>query len=291
MSEAPYLVVVSGLSGAGRTTVMKALEDLDFYCVDNLPVVLLEPFVELFSEGASRLAVVIDVRERSFLEAFPATHDRLRERGILRELIFLEASDEVLAKRFDETRRGHPAAPRGSVWEGISLEREILAPIAARADWTVDTGDMSVHDLKRFVTRHYTGAPRSGRLELEVVSFGFRHGAPEVADLMIDVRFLPNPNFEARFRHRTGLDGDVAAYVLESARAKEFLARLFDFLEYLLPLYEEEGKANLTIAIGCTGGQHRSVAVVGALARHLQERKIGVRVSHRDVDRARRNPS
>lgn len=288
MSVHASLVVVTGLSGAGRTTVVKALEDLGFYCVDNLPVVLLEHFVDLFSESASRLAVVIDVRERSFLNAFPNTHDGLRARGVPIEVLFLDATDEALATRFDETRRVHPASGGGSVREGIAQERELLAPIAERADVVVDTTRMNVHDLKRFVTRHYTGVARGGPMELEVISFGFRHGLPEAVDLMVDVRFLPNPNFEPLLRDRTGLQPEVSDFVLQNARTQNFLGRFFDFVEYLLPLYEEEGKAYLRIAIGCTGGQHRSVAVAGALERYLLDRKIQARVTHRDVNRARR---
>ncbi len=288
MSAGPDLVIVSGLSGAGRTTVMKALEDIGFYCVDNLPVVLLERFVELFGEETSRLAVVIDVRERGFLDSFPETCDRLRQRGVLSELVFLDASDEELALRFGETRRAHPAQTAGGtarLLESIAEERGILAPIAERADATVDTTSMSVHDLKRYITRHFTGASRSGEMEVELVSFGFRHGPPEAADLMIDVRFLPNPNFEPELRSLTGLDEAVSNYVLEDPRTRTFLQRFFEFLDYLEPLYQEEGKAYLTIAIGCTGGQHRSVSVVRALERHLIERKIHVRVTHRDVER------
>ena len=288
MNQRPTLVIVSGLSGAGRTTVMKALEDLGFYCVDNLPVVLLERFVDLFSEGADRLAVVVDVRERSFLAEFPSMHDRLRERGTPMELLFLEASDDALRQRYDETRRVHPAAEAGSLAEGIARERRLLEPLAARADLAIDTTELSVHNLKRLVTRHFSGADRSGSLEIDLVSFGFRYGVPEAADLMIDVRFLPNPNFEPELRHRTGLEPDVAAYVLDDTRTAEFLERFFAFLEFLLPRYEEEGKAYLTVAVGCTGGQHRSVAVVGALDRHLRDRKIEVRVSHRDVGKPRR---
>jgi len=295
VSSGPELVIVSGLSGAGRTTVIKALEDVGFYCVDNLPVVLLERFVELFGEETSRLAVVIDVRERGFLDSFPDACDSLRERGTLKELVFLDAADDELAKRFDETRRAHPAegssqagpaeAGGSKLLASIAAERRILAPIAERADLTIDSTGMSVHDLKRFVTRHYTGASRSGRMEVELVSFGFRYGPPEAADLMMDVRFLPNPNFEPDLRDRTGLDPEVSGYVLDDPRTGAFLERFFEFLDFLEPLYEEEGKAYLTIAIGCTGGKHRSVSVVGALERHLLDRKIHVRVTHRDVEK------
>lgn len=288
MSAGPTLTVVSGLSGAGRTTVMKALEDLGYYCVDNVPVVLLEPFVDLFGEGADRLVAVIDMRERRFLDAFPEIHDRLRERGVLTELLFLDASDEALAKRFDETRRVHPARGNSSLLEAIAREREILAPVSARADLVLDTTRMTVHELKRVVTRRYTGSAPSGRMAIELLSFGFRYGAPDVADLQIDVRFLPNPNFEPELRERTGLDADVSAYVLERPPTKAFLTRLVEFLDFLLPLYEAEGKVYLTIAIGCTGGRHRSVAIAAELERCLGDREIDLRVTHRDLDRNRR---
>ncbi|MEX2208062.1 MAG: RNase adapter RapZ [Myxococcota bacterium] len=289
MSLGPRLVIVSGLSGAGRTTAMKALEDLGFYCVDNLPVVLLEPFVELFREGSDRLAVAVDVRERAFLSKFPEVHAHLRRSGLATTLLYMEASDEVLAQRFSETRRVHPARGSGSLFEDISRERELLVPIARLADLVVDTGQMSVHDLKRQISRHFTGSERKAGMEIELVSFGYRHGAPEAADLMIDVRFLPNPNFEPGLRARTGLEPDVAAFVLDSPHTREFMTRLCEFLDFLIPRYEQEGKARLTVALGCTGGQHRSVAVACALDRHLRERKIDVRVTHRDVARARRS--
>ncbi len=289
MSGTASLVIVSGLSGAGRTTAMKALEDLGFFCVDNLPVVLLERFVDLFSEGARRLAVAIDMRERDFLADFPDAWAQLRARGISAELLFLDAADEVLARRYDETRRAHPAAERGSLLEGIAHERELIAPIAERADQVLDTTHMSVHELKRVITRQYSGAARSAAMEIELMSFGFRYGGPEVADLMVDVRFLPNPNFEPELRELSGLDAPVEAFVLENERTGLFLRRYLDFLDYLLPLYQEEGKAYLRLAVGCTGGQHRSVAVVRALDRHLRERKLEVRVTHRDVNRLRRN--
>jgi UPF0042 nucleotide-binding protein len=289
VTPGPSLVIVSGLSGAGRTTAMKALEDLGFYCVDNLPVVLLEPFVELFREGSDQLAVAVDVRERAFLSAFPAVHARLKQSGLATTLLYLEASDEVLAQRFSETRRVHPARGSGSLFEDISRERELLVPIARLADRVLDTGQMSVHELKRQISRHFTGGPRTAPMEIELISFGFRYGPPESADLMIDVRFLPNPNFEPALRARTGLDADVAAFVLDSPGTREFMTRLCDFIDFLIPRYEEEGKAHLTVALGCTGGQHRSVAVTSALDRHLRERKIDVHVTHRDVAHVRRN--
>jgi RNase adapter protein RapZ len=288
VSLGPSLVIVSGLSGAGRTTAMKALEDLGFFCVDNLPVVLLEPFVELFRAGSDRLAVAVDVRERTFLAAFPDVHDHLRRSGLPTELLYLDAEDEVLAQRFGETRRVHPTRGSGSLFDDIAREREMMLPIARRADLVIDTSHMSVHDLKRQVTRHFTGAQRTAPMEIELVSFGFRHGPPESADLMIDVRFLPNPNFEPTLRERTGLDPEVAAFVLEAPGTREFMAKLCEFVDFLVPRYQEEGKAHLTVALGCTGGQHRSVAVARALERHLTERKIDVRVTHRDVSRARR---
>jgi UPF0042 nucleotide-binding protein len=204
---------------------------------------------------------------------------------VLAELLFLEASDEVLASRYRETRRVHPAARETGMRAAIAEERNLLRPLAERADVVVDTSAMSVHDLKRFVTRHYTGRERGGPIEIELVSFGFRYGGPEAADLVLDVRFLPNPHFEPNLREFSGEKPAVAAYVLDSPRSRAFLERLDDFLGFLVPLYEEEGKAYLTIAIGCTGGVHRSVAVVRALEAHLRERKMDVRVTHRDMTR------
>jgi len=304
LSARPSLVLISGLSGAGRTTATKSLEDLGFYCVDNLPITMLEPFVGLFEREPRRLAAVVDVREGRFLSEFPEIHARLQAAGWLEDLLFLDASDEVLAKRFDETRRVHPAAldrqglrapsgvpggsagpKRGAIQEGIARERELLAPVAAVATCVLDTSQLTVHELRRRIRRRYGAPGQLSPLEVEVISFGFRYGAPEVADLMLDVRFLPNPNFEPELRERTGEDPEVAAFVLESPRTAPFLERFFDFLSFLLPLYAEEGKAYLTIAIGCTGGQHRSVAIAGALERYMGERKIDVHLTHRDVDR------
>jgi UPF0042 nucleotide-binding protein len=279
----PQLCIVSGLSGAGRTTVVKALEDLGFYCVDNMPVSLLEPFLALFAGRRQRLAAVVDVREREFLEQGPAIVDQLRERGLLFDLLFLDASDEVLAQRFDETRRVHPAGGGRALASAIAREREMLAPLAQRADLVLDTTRMTVHDLRRFAARRYAQQSRVGGLQVELISFGFRYGLPDLADLLIDVRFLANPHQEPELRARTGEDPDVARYVLESPRTGEFLERFVDFLDFLLPLYEDEGKSYLMIAVGCTGGQHRSVAIVAALERTLRERKIDVRAVHRDA--------
>ena len=289
MTESTSLVIVSGLSGAGRTTAMKALEDIGFYCVDNLPVVLIERFVELFSERAPRLAVAVDARERDFLGAFPDVYERLGVQGVSTQLLFLDAENQVLARRYAETRRAHPVGPQDPILEGIARDREIMAPIAKRADLVLDTSEMSVHELKRYVTRQFSGSDRGSPMQVELVSFGFRFGAPELADLMVDVRFLPNPNFEPELRDGTGLDREVADFVLQNERTAAFLERFFAFVDYLLPLYEEEGKTHLRVAVGCTGGQHRSVAVIGALDRHLRERRIGVRSSHRDVERAGRD--
>ena len=283
--SAGRLVLVSGMSGAGRTTVMKTLEDLGFFCVDNLPVVLLEELVGLFRDRDEDLAVVVDVREREFLDAFPEAYDRLGQLGVEPELLFLDAADDVLAQRFDEVRRAHPLVAGRNVRERIGSERALLGQIARRADVVIDTTHLSVHDLKRYVTRHFTGTSQSRTMEIELVSFGYRFGAPEVADLVIDVRFLPNPHFEPTLRERTGLDPQVAAYVLDRPATAAFLQRFYDFLDFLMPLYQDEGKAFLTIAMGCTGGRHRSVAVVEALDRHLRERKIDARVTHRDADR------
>jgi RNase adapter protein RapZ len=223
------------------------------------------------------------VREGEFLASAPAVLDQLRQRGQLADLLFLDAGDEVLAQRFDETRRVHPAGRGRALASAIQRERAMLAPLLQRADFVLDTTRLTVHDLRRFVARRYARQARVGGMQVELISFGFRYGLPDLADLVVDVRFLANPHHEPMLRRRTGEDPAVARYVLESPRTSTFLERFLGFLDFLLPLYEDEGKAYLMIAVGCTGGQHRSVAIAGALERILRERKIEVRVVHRDA--------
>lgn len=285
--ESPRIVFVSGLSGSGKTTAMHALEDLSFYAVDNLPVQLVAQFLELCATSSTsidKIALALDAREKDFLERFPEVVDELRTRGAAVEVLFLDCSNEVLERRYSETRRVHPLSPSGNVLEGIERERSLLDQVVRLADLTIDTTSLNVHELKDTIMRHVSG-DTSRQTVLNVVSFGYRHGPPAAAELLFDVRFLPNPYFEPSLRQATGLDRDVATYVLESERGREFFARIEDFVDYLMPLYDGEGKAYLTLGVGCTGGRHRSVAIAEAIAARLRERGREVNVSHRDVER------
>ncbi|HKQ71571.1 MAG TPA: RNase adapter RapZ [Polyangiaceae bacterium] len=292
------LVVVTGLSGAGKSTALRALEDLGFFCVDNLPTTLLsETLAECDAGGISLVALGIDVRVRSFLGDLGARLDTLAasaSRDI--SLLFLDASDEALLRRFSETRRPHPlstvpetAAERGAlaVLDGVRLERDRLSPLRARATHVIDTTMLSIHELRRRIVSSFgPGAGEVPRMSIRFVSFGFKFGAPVDADLMLDVRFLDNPNFVADLRHLPGTDPAIISYVLERDETKEFVAKAKDLLVFTLPRYEREGKAYLTVAVGCTGGRHRSVVVTDHLARELtQATGLPIGVVHRDLGR------
>ena len=281
------IVFVSGLSGSGKTTAMAALEDLSFYCVDNLPVQLVPQFLQLCTTASTeidRIALALDAREQHFLERFPELVAELRESGANVQVLFLDCSNDVLERRYRETRRVHPLAPTGSVLEGVERERTLLDQVVSLADVKIDTSMLNVHQLKDTIGRQVSGdAPK--QTVVNVVSFGYRHGTPAAVELLFDVRFLPNPYFESGLRQGTGLETEVADYVLTSERGREFFERLDRFVDYLLPLYDEEGKAYLTIGIGCTGGRHRSVAVAEAVGARLRESGREVNVSHRDVER------
>jgi len=282
------LIFVSGLSGSGKSTAMAALEDLSFYCVDNLPPVLIDQVVDLCGKASPpirKVAVAVDAREPSFLEAFPEVLAGLRRAGAEVDLWFLESSDQVLVDRYRETRRVHPLSPGGSVEQGITTERQLLAELAALADLVIDTSRLNVHQLRDAVVRHVAGVARETVVNL--VSFGFRFGVPPAAELLFDVRFLPNPHFEPELRPRTGLDPEVAEYVLKERRTQSLLDRLRDLLGFLLPLYDGEGKAYLTIGIGCTGGRHRSVSIASALAEALRAGGREVNLEHRELERGR----
>ncbi|HWP35276.1 MAG TPA: RNase adapter RapZ [Thermodesulfobacteriota bacterium] len=282
------VVVVTGLSGAGKSTAIRALEDLGFFCVDNLPVTLVPHLLEVCRTGGiGKVALGIDVREREFLAASPRTLETLRAAGYRIELLFLEASDEALIRRFSETRRRHPLAQGESVVDGIRRERELLADLKSLADQILDTSLLTVHQLRGAIQERYLAAAQLKQLTVTLLSFGFRYGLPPEADLVVDVRFLRNPHFVEEFRDFDGSRREVAQYVLESPEAAEFLRRFEGLLAFLLPLYEKEGKAYVTVAVGCTGGQHRSVAVVLALADRLDRDRYLVRVRHRDLGRGR----
>lgn len=276
------VVFVAGLSGSGRSTAMAALEDLSFYCVDNLPPQLISQFLALCTKATppiDKIALAVDAREERFLNQLPKVFAELRADDTSAELIFLDCADEILEKRYRETRRVHPLSPT-SVVDGIDRERSLLEDVAALADYRVDTSSLNVHQLRETVTQYVSGRQRTTVVNL--MSFGFRNGPPQSAELLFDLRFLPNPYWDDQLRKRTGEDETVASFVLESEQGREFFERLRDFVGYLLPQYDEEGKAYLTIGLGCTGGQHRSVAVAIALARALSEQGREVHLEHRD---------
>jgi UPF0042 nucleotide-binding protein len=279
-------VFVAGLSGSGKTTVMATLEDLGFYCEDNLPAQLTRQFLDLCVAARPpirRVALAIDAREAAFLAGVPAVIEELRTRDLALRVLFLDCATDVLVSRYRETRRVHPLAPAGTVEQGIETERKLLTEIAELADLRIDTSELNVHELRETAARAVAGQGRA--TVVNFTSFGFRHGLPRGADLVFDVRFLRNPHFHPTLRPKTGLDPEVASYALDEERGEALLVRLRELLEFLLPLYEAEGKAYLTVAVGCTGGRHRSVAVVEALAPELRRGGREVNVTHRDVEK------
>ena len=284
---APF-VVVTGLSGAGKSQAIRALEDLGYFCVDNLPIALIPTFADLILQGrgeARRAAVVVDIREGAGLSRFPSVYrDLTRRYGRRIRLVFLEATDTALIRRFSETRRPHPLGTDQSVPEGVREERRRLLPMRRLADRVIDTTTLTVHDLRRRILEAMGGTRARSPLSVAIVSFGFRRGVPADADIVFDVRFLPNPHFVSSLRPWSGRHARVARYVFKAAAARTFLSHTVKMLRFLLPHYIAEGKSYLTVAIGCTGGRHRSVAMAEALGRRLKPiRGIDLRVRHRDV--------
>ncbi|HEV2245736.1 MAG TPA: RNase adapter RapZ [Terriglobia bacterium] len=281
------LVVITGLSGSGKGSALKAFEDLGYYCVDNLPVGLIPRFADMCAAHASRIrrsAVVVDIREGESLSQLPVAYQRLGRDGLNVALLFLEASDEALIHRFEETRRPHPLGRNLPVREGIRLERSLLKPMRRLADTVIDTSRMNVHELRQLIQDRFGGRRRKTML-ISVLSFGFKHGVPHDADLVFDVRFLPNPNFVTGLREKSGIDPEVREYVESQALTREFISRVSDLLLFLLPNYVREGKSYLTIAIGCTGGRHRSVAVAEHIGDFLDEEGFKTKIIHRDLQR------
>jgi RNase adapter protein RapZ len=282
------VVIISGLSGSGKTTAIRALEDIGFFCVDNLPVILLPKFLSetsVSSPEIKKVALVMDLRERSFLDKYKRIFSRLKEKGYKIEILFLESSDESLLHRFSETRRSHPLSERGMIMEGILLEREKLSPIKKMADKIIDTTSINVHQLKDIVQRHYSPSSRKKRMVINVTSFGYRYGVPVDADLVFDVRFLPNPYFVEKLKNYDGNNVDVKNYVLQNKDSKEFLKKTLDLMNLLIPLYEKEGKVRLHIALGCTGGKHRSVVIANKIGSFLSSKKYMVNLNHRDINK------
>jgi RNase adapter protein RapZ len=282
--QGPRLLAITGLSGSGKTHVSRALEDIGWFCVDNLPTPLILPFGELIgsSEPLRHSALVVDMRGPDFVREFPRALRALGRKGLAASVLFLEASDEALLRRFSETRRPHPLAVNDPVIEGIRQEREGLRPIRKLADQIVDTSDLTVHELRDHVREHYHLRPTAGMV-VQVVSFGYKYGPPPDADLVFDARFLPNPNFVPALKRLTGQHPAVVRFMRRQPETDAFLRRLRSFLRYMLPRYVREGKSHLTIGIGCTGGRHRSVMIAGALGQSLRGPGHVVRVRHRDA--------
>jgi UPF0042 nucleotide-binding protein len=287
-------VLITGFSGAGKSQAMAAFEDAGYFCVDNLPPEMISSLAELFAHEGSkveRAAVVCDVRGGAYFEGFAKVLDELDARGLRHRVLFLDASPDILLHRFKETRRRHPLANGGQVTAAIQEEHRLLEPLRARADVVIDTSDLSAARLRKIVVDKMLPQATRGKLAVTLLTFGFKHGAPGEADLLFDVRFLPNPHYEEDLRDLTGLDQAVVDYVAGSDGIGDFYARLLPLLDYLLPAYAREGKAHLTIGIGCTGGRHRSVVIAEHMQRAIAERdEYLVDVVHRDVDKPPRKP-
>jgi UPF0042 nucleotide-binding protein len=280
-----HIVIITGMSGSGKSTAIRALEDAGFFCIDNLPVLLLPKLTELAGSGQiERMALVVDVREGIFLKEAPRVLDEVRRAGHQVEVLFLDSSDDSLIRRFSETRRRHPLAPTGTVADGIASEREKLRDLRELADQVIDSSALNVHDLKRMVQARFSPEPAQGP-SLSVMSFGYRHGVPPQADLVLDVRFLPNPYFVPDLKGLTGKNDRVAAYVLDRDETREFLDKVVDLCQFLFPRYQKEGKAYLTVALGCTGGKHRSVAIAAELTRRLQDEIPRIQLWDRDIEK------
>lgn len=282
----PRLVIITGLSGSGKGTVLRSLEDLGYYSVDNLPIELLPKFAELTRQAREikRAALVVDIREGNALHRFPSVFAKLR-RSVPASLVFLEASDEAIVRRFSETRRPHPLGIEHPVPRNIRDEREHLRPIRRLADHIIDTSRFNVHELRELIKRTFSGDRTESNILVNVVSFGFRNGVPADSDLVFDVRFLPNPNYIPEFKGLTGRHPSVARYIRSFPQTVEFVERISQLLTYLLPHYIREGKSYLTIGFGCTGGQHRSVMMAAEISKRLKKAGYSVKQSHRDMPR------
>lgn len=280
------IVILSGMSGSGKSTAVKALEDLGYFCLDNLPPTLIATFIELSKNSAehiTKVGIVMDIREGVFFQRVPEVIEELKKKGNSVELLFLESSDEVLIKRYKETRRKHPLSADGNILEGISKEREILTRVKNIADHVIDTSSFNVHQLREIVQDLFgKTAPR--KISLNFLSFGYKYGFPYDADLVLDVRFLPSPHFIESLKDLNGSDKKVRDFVLEHEDTGEFVEKLTDFLEFLIPRYEKEGKSYLTVAIGCTGGKHRSVVIANEIAERFKD--LSPNIWHRDISKS-----
>lgn len=281
------VVIITGVSGSGMSSALKAFEDLGYFCIDNLPIQMIPTFVDLLQrsgEARSRTALVVDIREGAFLDEFPQIYSRLKDEGAQVTILFLEANDESLQRRFSETRRPHPLEA-GGVIEGIEAERAALEPIRKLATEIIDTTGHTVHSLRRLVIDRFSRAAEPRQMVVRVLSFGFKRGLPPELDLLFDVRFLPNPFFIAELKPLSGESPAVVKFLKAQPEVSEALEKFADLLRYLIPRYEREGKSYVTVGVGCTGGRHRSVAVANLLADRLSADGIEVKVSHRDIEK------
>lgn len=280
--------IITGLSGSGKSFAIRAFEDNGFFCVDNLPALLIPKFIDLcqgYQEDIMRIALGVDLRGGQFLQGLPQVLAEVRAAGHHVQILFFDASDEVLLRRFSETRRPHPLAGQDSIQEGIARERKALEGIRALADKVIDTSDFNVHQLKREVEQQFCQTQAARRMTLFFTSFGYKYGIPHDTDMILDVRFLPNPYFVNELRGKSGLDTEIKDFVLGDQDTRLFLERLYSLLEFTLPLYEREGKSSLTLALGCTGGRHRSVALVEELQKRFAAGDFRIHVKHRDIDK------
>ncbi|MBI2902969.1 MAG: RNase adapter RapZ [Candidatus Methylomirabilis oxyfera] len=287
--KAAEFVIITGMSGAGKSQAIKCLEDIGFFCIDNLPTTLIPTFVRLCMQsepGFQRVALVIDVREGDFPSSLLGILATLRAESHDVKIVFLDANDEVLVRRFSESRRPHPLAAGKSALTGITVERRMLAGLRDQADLVVDTSALTIHELKRFLTRAFFAHRATAKIALSLVSFGYKYGLPFDADLVFDIRFIPSPHFNDELRPLTGLDVQIGQFLMNAAVTKPYLQRLTEFLDFFVPLCEEEGRAYLTIALGCTGGRHRSVFLAEQLSGHFRESGYAVNIRHRDIDKA-----
>ena len=281
------IIIITGLSGSGKSIAISAFEDAGFYCVDNMPVALLPKFLELPIESDSEitgLAFVMDLREKSFLSSYSSVFDSLKKKGHKFKILFLEANEETLLKRYSQTRRHHPLSQDKSLLDGIRIEQEQLKELKITADKIIDTSRYNVHDLKSVINDIAQQSKNFAPMRINILSFGFKYGTPHDASLIMDVRFLANPHFVPELKAFDGKNRKIKNYVLKNDEARRFLKKYLDLLDYLIPLYEKEGKTYLTIAVGCTGGRHRSVTIAEALFEHINKPGRQIIITHRDID-------